>query len=608
MSYFVCGYKNDKGDFETLSEYMFESVPLDVRNTSIRLQGTYSDLVNYGIEKVIPDVVIKKDNGDSWVVVIGTPLMRFKNKFSEQEFLDGFLSSPKKFLRHKIDGNFALFCFDSERKRFLAATDFNNTTPVYFAVRPKGVFFSSHELVLAKFLNAEINPLGFAHAMHLGVTWGAQTRFMNIFKMSPCQMLIVDSSKQTHTESYWKPKEETVLSCNFNELVSSWLSLFSDSVFKYYECADCKPIASDLTGGEDSRLLVAQCHASGIPFQAEVVGSDGDSDVTIAKRASSKSGIDLIVSKNKYISEEELLANAKSIILRSDAHQGFVDSCNDWATKRANTLNDYKIVKLCGVGGEELRGTYYLRGKAIFPSRRSNIDYKFFTKLKYLLDYHPGLLVYQDDKFLDSVYGMAKESLSEVEEFPIGTQVDHLLRVFQTCFLAGTKYKNPLYLPFMTREMIRSIYYIPPQYKQGGRLTRACTEILFPELAYVKTQKGIPTIRKTLMRLPLFIPEYFYLMKSIHKGVVSRFFKWKQPRPLLSMEKNAYIFATILGRGPYNDWFSSSNSMVTGHLYNSKKLNSILIQARAGSFKNVPVLGRIINLELACRWVYRYGL
>ena len=170
------------------------------------------------------------------------------------------------------------------------------------------------------------------------------------------------------------------------------------------------------------------------------------------------------------------------------------------------------------------------------------------------------------------------------------------------------KYKLPLYLPFMTRDLIRSLYYIPPHYKQGGRLTRACTEILFPELAFVKTQKGVPTVRMTAMRLPLFIPEYIYLMKSIRNGVLSRLFKLGQPRPLLSMEKNAYIFTTILSREPYCDWFSSSKSMVTGQFYNAKELNSILAQAKTGKYRNVPILGRIINLELACRWVYRQGL
>jgi len=607
MSYFVCGYKTDSTNIQALRDLLLDVVPVDRQDGNLRLGGQYSHLFSYGIEKVIPDVVIKKENGDSWLAVLGTPLIKFKDKQGEQEFLDGFLASPDEFLRNKIDGNFALFCYDSLRKRFIAATDFSNTNPIFYTVRPNGVYFSSHELVLAKFVDAEIDPHGFAQTIQLGVTWGPHTRFKNIFKMLPCQMLVVDASKQTLTKSYWKAEEETVLSCSFDELISNWLSTLSDSVRKFYECADYRPLVSDLTGGEDARLLVAQCHALKIPFTTQVLGSNDNSDVIIAKRAAMKTGIDLMVRKQEWIGGDELLANIRTIILHSDAYQELSKSCVEFATERVNPFDDYKTVKFCGMGGEEFRGSYYLRGKAIFPSRRSSIDYKFFTRLKYLLDYYPGLLAYQDDKFLDTIYGMVDESLIEVKGFPLGTQVDHLLRVFQTCFL-GMKYKVPLYLPFMTRDLIRSLYYIPPHYKQGGRLTRACTEMLFPELAFVKTQKGIPTVRMTAARLPLFIPEYIYLIKSIRHGVESRLLKWKQPRPLLSAEKNAHIFTTILNRGPYSDWFLSSHSMVTGHFYNTDELNSILAQAKDGTCKSVPVLGRIINMELACRWVYRQGL
>jgi hypothetical protein len=603
----VCGYKADSADIETLCGLLLETVPVNKKNSSLRLGGICSHLVSYCHEKVISDIAIENESEDSWLAVLGTPLISLKDKQSKQAFFDGFLTSPGEFLRHKIDGHFALFCYDSKRNRLLVATDFNNTTPIFYTVRANGVFFSSHELVLAKFANAEIDPLGFAQAMHLGVTWGTRTRFRNIFKMLPCQELIIDDSKQILTEYYWRPEEETMLSCDFDELVANWLPLLSDSVRKFFECGDYKPVASDLTGGEDTRLLVAGCHALGIPFKTQVVGFSDDSDVIVAKQAAIKTGIDLIVRNQQWISAEELLANAGTIILDRDAYQGFVTSCAEWAMKRDNPLDDYKIVVFCGNFGAGFRGTYYLRGKAIFPSRRSSLDFKFFTRLKYLLDYRPGLLTYPDDKFLDSVYGMVYESLAEVKGFPIGTQIDHLLRVFQSC-LFGLNYKNPLHLPYATRDLTRSVYYIPPHYKQGSRLTRACTEILFPELAFVRTQKGIPTVRKTALRLPLFIPEYIHLIKSVTNGFASRFFKWKQPRALLSMQKNSYIFTTILNREPYCDWFLSKRSMVTGHLYNADVINSILAQARAGSCRNVPNLERIINLELACRWVYREGL
>jgi hypothetical protein len=281
----------------------------------------------------------------------------------------------------------------------------------------------------------------------------------------------------------------------------------------------------------------------------------------------------------------------------------------EFATDTTEPLDDYSIVKYCGVpGGEAFRGSYYLRGKALFPSKRSILDYNFFTRMKYLLDYHPGLLRYSDDDFLRAIHEMVEDNVEDVKGFPVGIQIDHMLRVFQTCFL-GLKYKNPLYLPFATNEMTRSIYCLSPSYKRGGRLTKACTEILFPDLAFVKTQNGVPTIRRTMLRLPLFLPEYISVVKKISSGAVSRLFKWAQANKwYYSHDLNAYIFTALLNTPPYSNWFSSSQAMITGHLYNPDPVNSILEKAKTGSCRWLPILGRVINQELAFRWVHREGL
>jgi len=102
---------------------------------------------------------------------------------------------------------------------------------------------------------------------------------------------------------------------------------------------------------------------------------------------------------------------------------------------------------------------------------------------------------------------MVEKAAQEVYDFPVGIKIDHLLRVFQSC-QTGLIYKLPRYLPFASKNLTKSVYKIPPKYKKGGRLTKACTEILFPEIAFVKTQKGSPTVRKSLLRSYLFFPEY----------------------------------------------------------------------------------------------------
>ena len=591
-------------------DHVFKDVLPDPENHNLAklLAKGSSYLIDYDADKVIPNIEIRSHSLGSWLAFLGTPLLNLKSEEQKQQLLAEFLEDPTESVRYKIDGNFSALCFDAARDRFIVATDFNNTTPVFYSATPAGVFFSSHELALAQFLNSEIDTTGFFQAINLGVTWGSHARFRNIYKTLPCQIIVVDNDKNLHAEQYWQPQDEDPWLFSFDRLIKNWLEILRESIWKYYECSGQKPVISDFTAGEDGRLILSLCHSLGIPFTAQVRGSDDSTDVVVAKRAANKVGFDLIVRPMHYMTTEQLLTDAIRVSLRGDAYKEFTVSCIDIATEKESPLDDYSIVKYCGVpGGEAFRGSYYLRGKAIFPSKKMRLDYRFFTRMKYLLDYHPGLLRCSDHDGIETILDIARSDLDDVKSFPLGTQIDHMLRVFQTCF-EGLKYKNPLYLPFAVNRMTRSLYSIPPRYKRGGKLTKACTEILYPELAVVRTQKGVPTIRKTLLRQPLFLPEYVSTMKGISRGAVSRLFKWKKGNKwYYDQTRNMYVFTALLNNRPYSDWLSSATTMETGFLYDPRVLNPILEKAKTGSCRFLPLLGRIVNQELACRWVYGEG-
>jgi len=417
-------------------------------------------------------------------------------------------------------------------------------------------------------------------------------------------MCVVEGDGQVHSECYWRPEEEAPLAGGLDEQIEKWLPLLRKAVWAYYDGAGQKPVITDFTAGEDGRLLLAQCHALGIPFRAHVTGLAGDVDVVVAKEAARAAGFELIVRQKHQVKVEQLLADAPRICLRNDGYQDFFKSCTEFATELASPLDDYRTVKYCGLpGGEAFRGSYYLRGKAFFPARKTRLDERFFTRLKFLLDYEPALLKFPDTQFLQGTADMIKSRLAEVQDFPIGTQIDHVVRIFQTSLL-GLKYKNPLYLPYATKPLTKSIYWLSPRYKQGGRLTKACTETLFPALAVVRTQNGVPTIRRSIWRFPLFLPEYTALAKKIGSGAVSRLFKWTKPNKWYYSDKwTSHIFTTLLNERPYCHWFSSPEAMATGYLYQPEAVGAILREAKTGTSRHVPVLSRVIGNELAYRWV-----
>jgi hypothetical protein len=606
MSYFIACYKSASFNSELLATNYIPIVPDAERKDTLVAEDNRTLLSIYGRNKPIRDIFHRNKETGSWIAIIGTPLVGLNNEGENNDLLKSFFQDPNTLIKEKVDGCWCILAYDAIKDIFYACTDYDNTVPIYYAVTSKGVFFSSHELPLARFLGSQIDPLGFSMAIQLKLSWGSYTRFKDIKKLLPAQLLNFRGLEEPSSNEFWRPSDEKQWTGKLDDVIYNWLDILKKSVFSFFESSTNKTVICDITGGEDSRLILSTVHNLNIPFTAMVDGDESSLDVIIAKKLAHTGGFPLIIRPIPILSEEELLIKAIDISLFNDAYQDYFASCASYALDSLSPSINSAYVKYCGApGGEVFRGSYYMRGKALFPSSTKYFDHKFFIKMKYLLDFYPGLLQLSDNDLKQVIYELVDRALLEVSGFPVGTKIDHLLRVFQTCN-TGLIYKIPRYLPFASRDLTRSIYNIPPKFKKGGKLTKACTEILFPEIALVKTQKGVPTIRKNTSRYYMFIPEHFSAVKSITAGALSRLLKWRDSnKPDLNWDRNSWAIKALLRTPPYCRWFSSSDSMVTGGLYNPKSLNSILTSARERTTRFVPTLGRIISQELACRWVYK---
>jgi hypothetical protein len=565
-------------------------------------------VVNYAQDKVIADVFVRHNKSNSWLLLIGTPLLKYETHDELQTLIETFLQDYKRTLKEDIDGHFALLAYDAFQQLFIAATDYNNLVPVFYAAKNNRVFLSSSEIVLAKLLQSDIDPLGFSQGIHLGVTWDSITRFKDIKKMTPCEIVTVDNQHKVSIEKYWQPSDEKVWRENFDLVLERWESTLRDSVLAFYNKASIKDtVWTDLTGGEDARLLVAQCHALRLPYKARVGGFAGK-DIEVATKAAEKGRFDLVVDPYCQISQAQVLTHARDICLSTDGYGSFFYGATRFATNAVKRPLVYDYLHFSGVpGGEAFRGTYYSRAKLLFPTKITTIDYKFFTRLKYLLNYVPNLTIRNDMDFTEAIYCSVREALSGVDQYPAGLQVDHLLREFQTC-LRGLSIKRPFYLPFATKHMTASIYKLLPRFKAGGRLTRACTERLFPDLAFTKTVNHVPTVRRSITRVHLFLPEYYSALRKAANGLTRRLMRFRQSSKTLSahhrLDIHSSAMMTVLNHAPLSNWFASSSSMLTGGLYNKPMIDKLLYEAKQGKCNHVEVMGRIINQELACRYIY----
>lgn len=611
MSFFFVG-RSPRNDIQGQIKDIFCGLKFIVGNKDLTISSDDSFVYCRTPPKVIDDIFIKLCDSASWVLLVGAPVISAKTDDERQYFAKELFKNPQSVLRKHIDGHYAVLAFDAVSNSFLAASDWNSLIPVYFAITEEGPMFCNAELPLAKLLQCKPDDFGFAQAIHYGTTWGDRTRFDGIRKLETCELIRIDVENKLKREKYWEPHMEKLWKGSFDDISHRWLEVMRDTIHVFADQRNGSGLSSDLTAGEDSRLIVALLHELNVPFKVRVAGGEKDLDVTIAKKIAETVGLDLAIEDSHPINMDELSSYTETIITHSDCYHSFFTNALFFVNELHYRPKEFENIHLCGLpGGPQFRGADYWRAKLLFPSSYNSFDYRAYARRRFLLDYTSDLLKFSDNEYFEGTYGVIKDALEEVEGFPSGIQVDHLMRVRYGCLLTAHT-KRPFYFAFAPRDMTRSTYNVPPSMKQGGGQYKAITEMLWPELAWIRTQAGVPTVRKTFLRKPLFIPEHYSRIKKAFKGIARQ--KLKKATALraksdvnarhhtLAFHKNSIRW--LFGTEPYASWFKSAETMMSGNYYNPTRLNELLLKAQQPDFDQVQLFGRIVSQEMALRKVY----
>jgi len=611
MSFFIVG-KQGRKEFQDQVGDIFSDLKFSLGNKRMELCSSESFVYCNTPPKVIDDIFIKLDDSKSWMLLVGAPVLEDGTEAGKKNFAREFFSNPRIVLRSKIDGIYAVLAYDAKRQVYLAGSDWNSLIPVYFAITNEGPIFGNAELPLAKLLQREPDEFGFAQAIHYGTVWGDRTRFKGLHKLETCELIQIDGENNIHREKYWEPHMEELWKGSFGDITQRWLSVMRDTIRVFSDHRNGSELSADLTGGEDSRMVTALLHDLHVPFRVRVTGEGNDADVIIAKKAAASLGLDLTIENFRPITIEEFSDQIANIITHSDAYGSFFTNASSFVHELRYQPMEYSNIHLCGLpGGGQFRGANYLRAKLLFPSSYKEIDYRSYSRRRFLLDFSRNLLKMSDEEYFERVYDVIRGALEEVQGFPAGIQVDHLTRVRTNC-LGTAHLKRPFYFAFAPRDMTRSTYNVPPHMKQIGRQYKAIIEELAPELAWVKTQAGVPAVRRTLLRQPLFIPEYNSLLRKALKGVARQALKKATAlRPKGTVARRHHELALhkctigwLFNTEPYASWFRSADSMLSGNQYNPLTLNELLLKARQPDFDQVQLFGRIVNQEMAFRRTY----
>jgi asparagine synthase (glutamine-hydrolysing) len=184
----------------------------------------------------------------------------------EQDGVEGF---------NRLQGMFALAIWDKRRRQLLLARDRFGKKPLYYSIRPEGIYFGSElKCLRAAGVPLEPDPEALKLYLQFGYIPDPWSVYRGVGKLSPGGWLTCDQSGRIEEGRYWRlpaPASEPPGDLTEEEAGRRVRDLFDESV-RMRMIADV-PLGAFLSGGIDSGSVVASMALqSGEPIKTFSIG------------------------------------------------------------------------------------------------------------------------------------------------------------------------------------------------------------------------------------------------------------------------------------------------------------------------------------------------
>lgn len=213
---------------------------------------------------------------------------------SDIQFLVDIYQQTKSFgFLRDIDGYYVAVIYDSRESKIYLITDRFGFKPMYWTVRNQELIWSSELKGLLGHVdfNPKIDPKAVEEFLDIGYLLENRTWFEGVEMVPPSSVLIYDISGASYeNRQYWSWHNIRVMSGNIdeNEIVEETGRLFLRSVRK--RARRNERIGVALSGGLDSRAVLAAVPEDQRSLHAFTFGIEGCDDMVIAEKVSKRKG------------------------------------------------------------------------------------------------------------------------------------------------------------------------------------------------------------------------------------------------------------------------------------------------------------------------------
>jgi asparagine synthase (glutamine-hydrolysing) len=452
---------------------------------------------------------------DSWLMAIGTWFhVDGYGVGSEARLLGRYLEVGSHQLAQELEGFFVIVVGDAKVKETIVFTDIVGSCHGFLRSWKSITALSSSSLLLAGLEDFSLDPSGCQEFLCTGIVYEDRTFYREVHKLGPATLSRFAEGTLRDQRRYWQIRNITPDSLDGSEAARRLWAMLIDAAHKIGKIFT-QPVC-DLTGGYDSRVLVAAFLTAGVHFSTTVSGLPEAPDVVLSQGLAKMLGL-----HNMHLEPpaQTTFDQVKKAFLLTDGEYDLIEYARIFEIHRL--LSQHFHISINGSYGEVARGYWW---ELLFPhaGARRKLNSEKVARLRYgAQTYAPS--IFSPELRLDLVSHLAdviERTNAGLTDLPNTLQMDHaylMMRMqrWQGRIASSTNRLWPCLSPFLFRTVLETMLQSSTRIRRRGLLIRRMLNEFQPRLADFPLEHGYPAMPATWRNFHRFWPLPVYFGKRI---------------------------------------------------------------------------------------------
>lgn len=465
----------------------------------------WAKVVSFPHRKQSPSKISIDPKTGNWALAIGTWFCDDAGSGQEAYLLDRYLSVGPERLAKALEGFFVILIGDARLQVTYCITDIIGSCHCFVRSLGNVLSLSTSSLLLAGLHQAKLDPTASQEFLRTGVIYEDRTLFQDIRKLQPASVYRVEGNQLYSVCSYWSLRDLDFESLGAKQAVGM-LAENLTVVAKKISARFPSPIC-DLTGGYDSRAVVAAFVTSGVNFSTTVSGAHDSPDAVVSAGLAK-----MLRLRHQCIARATNLSFA-TLVQAIQLTDGEYDPFEYSGTMKVHeNLSEGNDISINGSFGELARGYWWellqprIGAPNAFDARR--VAARRFAPLSTDASlFPPDLRIDLIDHFTQII----KRANTGLESHPNTAMMDNVylalrMQRWQGRIASSTNQIWPCLSLFLFRSVLETILKTHHKIRHRSLLIRMLLNQIQPEMASFPLEHGYPAAPFSALNSYKFLP------------------------------------------------------------------------------------------------------